>query len=135
MSETQAPQFERTTSNGPWEVLYGYCRGVKAGNLIFVAGCAPVEKDGTTTTPGDAYRQAKRCLEIIDQALHDFGASLANVVRTVVYVTDISILHKVGQAHLEAFGPDRRPASTMVEVSKLIRDDMLVEIQVDAVIL
>jgi len=130
------PHFERVSSGAPWEARVGYSRAVKAGNLIFVSGCAPVEKDGSTTAPGDAYLQAKRCLQIIEQALRDLGASTANVVRTRIYVTDISLHEKVSDAHREVFGaPDRRPACTMVEVSKLIRDDMLVEIEAEAVIL
>jgi len=126
---------ERTTilSGAPWEARVGYARAVRVGGQVAVSGTAPVDADGSVHAPGDAYRQAKRCIEIIEAALEDAGASLGDVVRTRMYVTDIGRWEDVGRAHAEAFG-EVRPATTMVEVSGLIDSGMLVEIEAEAVI-
>jgi isochorismate pyruvate lyase len=126
-------KFERTFSGAPWEKSVGYCRALKAGNHIFVTGTAPVAEGGGVFAPGDAYAQAKRCLEIVERALGDLGADLAAVVRTRMFVTDISLWEEFGRAHGEFFG-EHPPATTMVEVRGLIEDGMLIEIEADAVV-
>ena len=124
--------FQRTSSGATWEKQVGYCRAVRAGNLIFVSGSAPVAEGGGAYAPGDAYRQALRCLEIIEQALRSLGAGLPDVVRTRMFVTDISRWPDFGRAHAEAFGA-HPPATSMVEVRALIDPAMLIEIEADAV--
>jgi len=111
----------------------GYCRAVRAGSHIFVSGTAPVDADGTVHAPGDGYAQAKKCLEIVERALADLGTDLGWVTRTRMFVTDIDRWEDFGRAHAEAFG-GHPPATTMVEVRRLIHPDMLIEIEVDAVV-
>jgi enamine deaminase RidA (YjgF/YER057c/UK114 family) len=101
------------------------------GPHIKVSGTAPVTPDGSVHAVGDAYAQAKRCIEIIEAALRQAGAGLEHVIRTRMYVTDISRWQEIGQAHGEAFG-QVRPATSMVQVAALIDPDMLVEIEADA---
>ena len=120
-------------SAAPWEKIVGYSRAVQAGPFIAVTGCASVGPDGQLVGEGDAYVQAKRCIEIISETLEQAGASLQDVVRTRMFVTDIDRWEEVGRAHREAFG-DIMPATTMVEVSRLIDPRMLVEIEADAVV-
>jgi isochorismate pyruvate lyase len=124
---------ERVFSGAQWEKTVGYCRAVRAGNHVFVSGSAPVAEGGGVHAPGDAYAQARRCLEIIDVALSKLGASLADVVRTRMFVTDISRWEEYGRAHGEIFGGNP-PATSMVEVRRLIDPAMLIEIEADAVI-
>ncbi len=124
---------QRTFSGAPWEEQVGYCRAVRAGDHVYVTGTAPMNDDGTVHEPGDGYAQAKRCFEIIREALDELNASLADVVRTRMYVTDINHWEEVARVHGEFFG-DIRPASTMVEVSRLIDPELLVEIEADAVV-
>ncbi|MCA9650382.1 MAG: RidA family protein [Myxococcales bacterium] len=123
----------RVSSGAPWEDQVGYCRAVRAGDHVYVTGTIALEPDGSSHAPGDGYAQAKRCLEIIESALLELGAGLPQVVRTRMFVTDISRWAEYGRAHAEAFGP-HRPASTMVEVRRLIRDECLIEIEADAVV-
>ena len=125
--------FRRVFSGAPWEQQVGYCRALRAGNQIYVTGTAPVDDSGATHAPGDAYRQARRCLEIIERALVGLGADRSHVVRTRMLVTDIGRWAEFGRAHREFFG-DEVPATTMVEVSALIDPEMLIEIEVDAVV-
>lgn len=120
-------------SGAPWEGIVGYCRAVKFGSHVAVSGTAPVGDDGEVVGVGDAYLQAKRCLEIVAEALEKAGASLDDVVRTRMYVTDIGRWEEVGRAHQEAFG-DVSPATTMVQVGGLIDPAMLVEIEADALL-
>ena len=120
-------------SGAPWESRVGYCRAVRVGPHVLVSGTAPVGEDGEVVGVGDAYAQAKRCIEIIEKALADAGASLGDVVRTRMFVTDISQWEAIGRAHGEAFG-EILPATAMVEVSQLIDPDMLVEIEADAIV-
>ena len=124
-----------TVSTGaPWEETVGYCRAVRVGNHVAVSGTAPVGDDGEVVGVGDAYIQARRCIEIIERALAEAGASLEHVVRTRMFVTDISQWEAIGKAHGEAFGAIR-PATSMVEVRALIDPDMLVEIEADAIVI
>jgi isochorismate pyruvate lyase len=106
---------------------------VRAGNQVFVTGTAPVAVGGGVHAPGDPYAQAKRCFEIIESALQELGAELSDVVRTRMFVTDISQWAEYGRAHREALG-NHPPATTMVEVQALIDPDMQIEIEVDAVL-
>lgn len=126
-------QVERVFSGAPWEEQVGYCRALRAGNRIFVTGTAPVAEGGGVHAPGDAYAQTRRCLEIVRGALEELGANMSDVVRTRIFVTDISRWKEYGRAHGEVFG-EHPCATTMVEVSRLIEPDMLVEIEADAVV-
>ncbi len=123
----------RAYSGAPWEDRVGYCRALRTGDRVFVTGTASVADDGSVFAPGDAYRQTARCLDIIESALRDVGAELHHVVRTRMFVTDIERWQDVGRAHGERFR-DAPPTTTMVEVSRLIHPDMLVEIEADAVV-
>ncbi len=124
--------FERVFSGAPWESKVGYCRAVKAGDHIFISGTAPVDDQGDVFAAGDGYAQSKRCLEIIDKALRELGVSRSAVVRTRMFVTDISRWEEYGRAHGEFFA-EHPPATSMVEVRSLIHQDMLIEIEVDAI--
>jgi enamine deaminase RidA (YjgF/YER057c/UK114 family) len=123
----------RTFSGAPWEAEVGYCRALRSGNTVVVTGTAPVGDDGEVVAPGDAYAQTQRCFALIERALHDLDADLRHVVRTRMFVTDISRWREFGRAHKEAFG-DAPPATTMVEVQALIDPAMLIEIEVDAIV-
>ena len=124
-------EFQRVYSAAPWEGRIGYCRALRAGGHIFVTGTAPMAAAGGVESPGDAYHQAKRCFQIIEEALAQLGASRADVTRTRMFVTDISRWEEYGRAHGEFFR-EIMPATTMVEVSRLIDDRMLIEIEADA---
>ena len=123
----------RVSSGAPWENVVGYCRAIRVGAHVYVSGTAPVDPDGSTHAPGDAYAQARRCLEIATAALEKLGAGIPHVVRTRMFVTDISRWQEYGRAHGEFFR-DHPPATTMVEVKALIAPDMLIEIEVDALV-
>jgi enamine deaminase RidA (YjgF/YER057c/UK114 family) len=125
--------MRRVFSGAPWEKRVGYCRAVRSGAHVYVSGTAPVAPDGSTYAPGDAYAQARRCIEIACDALEELGARPEHVVRTRMYVTDIGRWEEYGRAHAEAFGA-APPATAMVEVRRLIAPDMLVEVEVDAVV-
>ncbi|MCA0208948.1 MAG: RidA family protein [Proteobacteria bacterium] len=120
------------SSASPFEPVYGYSRAVRVGNRIDVAGCAPIEPDGSST-PGDAGAQAARCIAIIGEALEALGGSFADVVRTRMYITDAADSDLVGHAHGSAF-KNVRPASTMLVVPALIRPEWKVEIEAEAII-
>ena len=122
---------ERYFTGTEWEPKVGYCRALRAGDMIYLSGTAPVGEDGNTFAPGDAYAQAKRCFEIIERSLHQMNANLSQVVRTRMYVTDISQWEAFGRAHQAFFG-QHPPVCTMVEVQRLIKPDMLIEIEVEA---
>jgi enamine deaminase RidA (YjgF/YER057c/UK114 family) len=120
------------SSGTPWEASVGYSRAVRVGNLIFVSGTTASNEDGQTVSVGDAYGQTQFILRKIEAALHEAGATLNDLVRTRLFVTDIDRWADIGKAHNEFFSISR-PAATMVEVSRLINPDHLVEIEVDAV--
>ena len=120
--------MKRVFSGAEWEPKVGYCRAVKSGPIIAVSGCAPVG-----ALEADAYGQARRCIEIGLKALRDLGAGPEHVVRTRMFVTDISRWAEFGRAHQETFGA-APPATTMVEVKALIDPRMLIEMELDAVV-
>ena len=128
-------EFRRSNlqSGAPWETKVGYSRAVRVGRFIAVSGSAAIDENGELVGEGDMYAQTKRCIEVIETALERGGASLSDVVRTRIFVTDIERWDEAGRAHQEAFG-DVMPATSMVEVVRLIDPRMLVEIEADAVI-
>lgn len=121
------------SSGGPWEEPFGYSRAVRVRNFIAVSGTTAANPDGTIHGEGDAYAQAKRCFEIIGRALAEAGAGMGDVVRTRMFVTGIAQSEAIMRAHGEFFR-DVRPAATMVEVKALMRPEMLVEIEAEAVV-
>jgi enamine deaminase RidA (YjgF/YER057c/UK114 family) len=121
----------KVSSGAPWEPVAGYSRAVRAGRRIAVAGTTATDASGTVLHPGDPGAQARVVLEKIRAALRSLGAELDHVVRTRMFVTDISRWEEVAHVHGEYFG-EIRPASTMVEVSRLIDPAMMVEIEADA---
>jgi enamine deaminase RidA (YjgF/YER057c/UK114 family) len=125
-------EFRRAYSGAPWEAEVGYCRALRAGDHVYVTGTASVTDDGGVFAPGDGYRQARRCLEIIARALRELDVEMSQVVRTRMLVTDITRWADFARAHREIFA-EHAPATTMVEVKALIHPDMLIEIEADAV--
>lgn len=118
------------SSGAKWEDMFGYSRAVKIGNLIEVSGTASVD-GGRVIGLNDVYAQTKFIIQKIEKALKEVGASLQDVIRTRIYVTDISLQNKVGQAHAEFFG-EIKPATSMVEVNALVLPELLVEIEATA---
>jgi len=124
---------QRVYSGSPWEEKVAYCRARRVGELVFVAGTTATGADGAVVGPGDLFRQCEFVFEKIARALAECGASMADVVRTRTFVTDVSRFEEFARAHRAAFqGID--PVATCLEVKALVRADLLVEIEVDAVV-
>ena len=124
--------MQSTASTSPYETAYGFSRAVRVGNRIIVAGTAPLEPD-SSSTPGDAAAQTRRCFAIILKAIGELGGSPADVVRTRMYITDPSDADAIGAVHGELFR-DIRPASTMVVVAALLRPEWRIEIEAEALV-
>ena len=123
----------RVSSNSPYEDVIGFSRAVRVGDTVYVSGTVAWGEDGRFVGEGDVYAQARQALRNIEKALQQAGASLSDVVRTRIYLTDIDRWEEAARAHAEAFA-EVKPASSMVEVSRLVDAKMLVEIEAVAVV-
>jgi reactive intermediate/imine deaminase len=133
MTTTSTTKRENFSTSSKWEPIVGYSRAVRVGNMVFVTGTTATDEAGRIVGIDDAYAQSKQALSNIEKVLKRAGAEMKDVVRTRIFVTDIARWEQIGKAHHEYF-KDILPATTMVEVSRLISPEMLVEIEADAVI-
>ncbi len=124
---------KHVSTGTPWEKVHGYSRALRVGNLVYVSGTTASDEQGNVIGVGNVYTQTSYALQKVERALHEAGARLEDVVRTRLFVTDISQWEEVSRAHAEYFGAIR-PVSTMVQVSQLVDPKHMVEIEVDAVI-
>jgi enamine deaminase RidA (YjgF/YER057c/UK114 family) len=124
---------KNVTYNQPLEKEIGFSRAARIGNIIAVTGTAPISRDGSVSSPGDVYGQAKRCLEIIKDVVEQSGGKLENIIRTRIFLKDINQWKKAAKAHGEYFSKIQ-PACTFVEVSGFINPEWLIEIEADAVL-
>jgi enamine deaminase RidA (YjgF/YER057c/UK114 family) len=124
---------QHVSTGSPYEPILGISRAVRIGNIIALAGTAPLGPDGKTVAPGNAAEQMRRCIEIARQSLEQLGASLSDVIRTRTLLTRIEDWEAVGKVHGEVF-KDIRPVNTVMQVTRFIDPDWLVEIEVDAVV-
>jgi len=124
-------RIDRVASNAPWEPIFGYVRKVKAGNWLAISGTTATDERGMIVGGGQMYVQARQAMANIKHHIESAGFSLADVIRTRVFVTDISRFAEVARAHKEVFG-ENPPASTLVEVKRLVHPDMLIEVEADA---
>lgn len=122
---------QNISSGAKWEDIVGYSRAVRVGNRIYMTGTTAIDENGNIVGANDGYAQAVQCIRNIERALKQAGATLANVVRTRMFVTDISRWQEYGRAHREFFG-EIRPCATMIEVRALIDPAMLIEIEIEA---
>jgi len=122
----------RVSTGNEWEERYGYSRAVRCGHLVFLTGTISMNPDGTAFVPDDGYAQATRCFEIIERAVIEMGGSKESLVRSRVFVTDISRSDEFGRAHRDFFD-GHAPCLTMIEVRALISPDFLIEIECEAV--
>lgn len=123
--------IERISTSTPWEPIAGYSRLVRAGDYVFVSGTTATDERGTIVGAGQMYVQARQALANVEAALGRIGLTMKNVVRTRMFVTDISRFNDAARAHREFF-PDERPATSMVEVKSLVNSQMMFEIEADA---
>lgn len=124
---------QNVSSGSKYEQPIGFSRAVRIDNILAISGTAPIAEDGSTSYPNDLYKQTKRCLEIIKKAIIDSNGQLEDVIRTRVYLKDISIWEEAAKAHGEYFS-EIRPACTFLEVKGFIKADWLVEIEADCII-
>ncbi|MCZ7544160.1 MAG: RidA family protein [Anaerolineae bacterium] len=124
---------QNISSGTPWEAIAGYSRAVRVGNVVHVSGTTATDEHGNLVGAGDVYAQTVYIIQKIARALEQAGASLADVVRTRIYVTDVSRWEEAARAHAEFFG-DIRPANTLIEVSALVGPGYLVEMEAEAIV-
>lgn len=132
-AEERRPRRTNYSSGAKWEAIVGYSRAVRVGNVVEVTGTVATDENGQVVGLNDAYEQSRYIFQKIEKVLKEAGASLSDVVRVRMFVTDISRWEEYGRAHAEYFR-DIRPCNTMVEISKLIAPEYLVEIEVSAIV-